>query len=918
MIQRAIICVLVLLWASVSHAAAVMPSTPFSVAFYYAAKPPLDELHAFDVVVVDPDAVKTSPDRYKTSHSALYAYVSVGEAEPGRSYYRQLEPVWFLADNPAWKSKVLDLANPAWQTFFLNRVIEPLWKAGYRGFFLDTLDSYQLVADKKRHPALTSGLVKVIRAIKQRHPEARLILNRGFEVLDQVKECAFAVAAESLFQTFDPKTGLYGEVPEQDRQWLLDRFAEVKRVGLPVISIDYVAPKDRDLARRTAARIAALGIIPWVTDKDLASLGVGSVEVLPRKILGLYDGSEGPDSIYTDLQRLAVMPLNYLGYQVELHDLRKPLPGGFLAGRYAGIVIWPNSDASGQSQSLLTWVSRQITDGMKVLFLDRFGVPPRQAAAALGLDYKNVDPSGEALAILHKSPLLGYEFPLVPAKDDMVPIRVTTGDALLTLGAHGRAFSDPVALMPWGGYALSPYLVVQPITDTARWVLDPFAFFPRALQLPVQPAPDVTTGNGVRFMFVHIDADGFESKVERPGGTLAVTELRRKILETYRIPTTFSVITSTLGDHGMNPQQAPLLQAEARKVFDLPWVEAGSHTFSHPFYWQDTEFAKRDYTVRYLSLPGYHFNLTQEIDGSANFINTRLLPAGKRVKLLQWSGDCTPGVDALAVVYRAGLGNINGGDTSITNAHKSLTLVAPLGVFKGKYFQVFAPNQNENVYTNDWTGPFYGYRRVIETFKLTDAPRRLKPINLYYHIYSATKEASRRALEEVYRWALAQQPHIIYTSDYVTKVLDFNRTVIARDGDGWLIRNNGDLRELRLPAAVGYPDLVRSRNVLGFHDHGDSRYIHLGPGGEAYLALTSRPPTTAWLAKAGGEVTAFARTAHGIRLALHNDVATGIAFGDAQGCRLVGQGGTLPSKFEAGLLTADIAAGSHSLELICP
>ena len=30
--------------------------------------------------------------------------------------------------------------------FFTNQVITPLWQQGYRGFFLDTLDSYQLVA----------------------------------------------------------------------------------------------------------------------------------------------------------------------------------------------------------------------------------------------------------------------------------------------------------------------------------------------------------------------------------------------------------------------------------------------------------------------------------------------------------------------------------------------------------------------------------------------------------------------------------------------------------------------------------------------------------------------------------------------------------------------------------------------------
>lgn len=912
--------ILVLFAAGVTEAPAVS-AEPFSVAFYYAEKPPLDELQAFDSVVVDPDTVGIQPEKYKSRHSELFAYVSVGEADPQRLFYKQIKPEWLLGDNPAWKSKLVDLANPAWRTFFLDQVVEPLWAAGYRGFFLDTLDSFLLVKDSKKHPALMAGLVEIIRTIKQRHPEARLILNRGFEVLDQVQDSAFAVAAESLFQKFDPATGVYGEVQEHDRQWLLGKFAQVQKAGLPVIAIDYVEPKHRELARKTAEKIKSLGFIPWVTDKDLASLGVGAVEVLPRKILGLYDGAEAPDQIYTALQRLAVMPLNYLGYTVQLHDMRKPLPDGILAGRYAGLVVWPNADNSGRAQGLAAWIQKQIQNGSKVVFLDRFGWPPREAAAELGLSYQAVATTPQKLVVLASDPLLGYELPVLPKADSFLPIRAAAGQkALLSIGVDKTPLSDPVALTAWGGYALAPFVALQALTDSYRWVLDPFAFFPRALQMPLQPAPDVTTENGTRLLLSHIDADGFESRVERPGGPLGATELREQILKKYRIPTAFSVITSALGDRGINPKQAPALQAEAREIFKLPWVEAASHTFSHPFYWQNTEVAKRNYTIPHLEIPGYRFNLQQEITGSADFINRHLLPPGKQVKLLQWSGDCTPGADALEVSYKANLLSINGGATTITESNNSITMVAPLGVDKGGWFQVFAPNQNENVYTNDWLGPFYGYRRVLETFRLTDLPRRLKPINIYHHVYSVTKTASRKALDDVYRWALAQKPYAIYTSEYVDKVLDFNRTVVAQDGDGWLIRNAGELRQLRLPVSAGFPNLQKSRNVLGFHDHGDSRYIHLGPGGEARLTLQQQQPGRPWLEAVGGAVTAFAFTPGGMRLTTNAYLPTELSFGGAaSGCRIIGSDrAELKANLAATVLTAEIPAGKQAVELICP
>ena len=59
-------------------------------------------------------------------------------------------------------------------------------------------------------------------------------------------------------------------------------------------------------------------------------------------------------------------------------------------------------------------------------------------------------------------------------------------------------------------------------------------------------------------------------------------------------------------------------------------------------------------------------DLTREIVGSSRYINERLAHQGKAVKILQWSGDTAPSAQALEIAYRAGLLNLNGGDTSIS------------------------------------------------------------------------------------------------------------------------------------------------------------------------------------------------------------------------------------------------------------
>ncbi len=890
---------------------------PFSVALYYAPNPPINELKVFDAVVVDPDS-GLAPEVYGAGPSSLFAYVSIGEADPNRNYTKQMDRKWFVCENKDWNSKVIDVSSPEWREFFLDKVVEPLWSAGYRGFFLDTMDSYQLSTDKSRLAAMEFGLAETVRAIKKRHPEARLILNRGFEIFPKIKDIVFAVAAESLYQNFSPATGQYSEVAPNDREWLTARLNEVKRAGVPVIAIDYVPPGKRDLARQTAEKIKALGFIPWVADKDLASLGVGSLEVMPRTVLGLYDGAEGNgDAFFTNLQRYAVMPLNYMGYTVKLHDLREPLPEGILEGRYAGVLVWPYSSRSGEKQGLKDWTLRRISEGVPIVFLDRFGVTfDAGYLSSLGLESVPAEKIVPPIKVIMKDQRIGFEQQPLPHADDFVPIKLTTGKSLLQLLSGNVIVSDAAAITAWGGYVLEPYVMAPLFGEQTAWVVNPLSFFKDALRLRDMPVPDVTTENGVRLLLSHVDGDGFESRAEWPGGRFAAEELRKHILERYRIPTTISLITSSFTKNGIKPLLAPQLENIARGILALSNVEGASHSFSHPFRWKPDQTETGTQVWPAVKIPGYSFNLKDEIAGSLDYINLNLMPPGKKARIFQWTGNCVPGEEAVRMTYEAGALNINGGNTLITGSNRSISSVAPLGIPRGDFFQVFAPNQNENVYTNLWTGPFYGYKRVLETFRLTDLPIRFKPVDIYYHFYSATKEASLHALKQVHDWAIGQRLFAIYTSEYIEKVLDFNRTVIAWDGSGWLIRNNGQMRQIRIPRTLGYPDLQNSNKVAGFNDHGDSRYLHLLPGGEARVQLEKLSPAEPYLASAGGFLDYLERGNNSLKLGLHGYTPFRIHIGNAKGCRF-SKGIKAVTSGNINELVAELPEGKHAFTVDC-
>lgn len=406
-----------------------------NIAWFYGDKPPVAQLRAFDAVVVEPDH-GFDPSRARTPATQWFAYVSVGEVAPGRRWYQALPKAWLAGSNAAWASRVIDQSQPQWPDFYVDHVIAPLWDKGYRGFFLDTLDSYQLVAkDAAARAAQEAGMIRVIRAIKARYPEAKLIFNRGFEILPQVHDLVYAVAFESLYRSWDQGSKQYREVNDADRAWLMGQARRIRdEYRLPVISIDYCPPADRACARETARRIEAQGLIPYVTDPALSTIGVGRIEVLPRKVLILQDRAPNTDIDTSEGVRFLAMPLNFLGYDVEYADLGQPLPAEVPPDRYAGVVVWINSGPVRQVAALSSWVRQRIHDGVRIAFMNELGLPADGSLTdMLGLQLVRGHATGP-LSVVSQDRIVGFEMAPRPDRRAAQPIRVgADGQSLLRL-----------------------------------------------------------------------------------------------------------------------------------------------------------------------------------------------------------------------------------------------------------------------------------------------------------------------------------------------------------------------------------------------------------------------------------------------------------------------------------------------------
>lgn len=887
---------------------------PSSVAFWYAERPPLAELSQFDWVALEAAHLKPADVGYlKEQGSTPFAYLSVGEFDGDAAAIADsgLARGKSAVRNQAWNSQVMDLAAPSWRAYLLKRAAE-LRKQGYAGLFLDTLDSFQLQAEERRE-GQRRALASFLAQLHRQEPGLKLFFNRGFEVLPELPGVASAVAVESIHAGWDAAAGQYREVPQEDRDWLKGHLDALRAQGMPIVAIDYLPPERRDEARTLAARLRSEGYVPFVSTPALDYLGGErrrGATAAHRAALRSARGRPDPEPRSRLPRRPARIPR--LSGRLPAH---RPAAARTSAERSLrrGGDLDDQWTAAGQRRlrQLDRCTSRRKGAG---------GVPRRPAyrerrpVAAPGYSPTVAETQGQAE---HRDPRPGAAWFLRSAAGDPDPrpagahrTRSGAGDP----GAQAQGRRQGVRAggdRRLGGFALAPY-VLEEGSEHRRWILDPFAFLRKALRLVPLPSPDATTENGRRIATVHIDGDGFVSRAEVPGSPYAGQQVLEDFIKPYPFLTSVSVIEGEVGPKGMYPHLARELEPIARRIFADDKVEVASHTFSHPFFWQP-QLAEQgeNFEAQYgykMAIPGYDkVDFVREVIGARDYIEQRLTTPRKPVKMIFWSGDALPDAATIKLAYDAGLMNVNGGNTALTRAFPSLTGLYPLIRPTRGGVQYYAPIINENVYTNLWQGPYYGFRGVIDTFALTDSPRRLRGLHLYYHFYSGTKPASIRTMHQIYAAMQAEHPLSLWMSDYIPRLEGLHRASLAKRADGsWQLRGFAALRTLRLDPALGWPDLGRSTGVAGVRDLPQGRYVHLSAANARLVLRDSRDPRPAleeanlplkhWRYRDDGRVE-FAFAGHlPLRLVVR-------AAGD---CRLSAAGKAFPGKAGNGLWTFEL------------
>lgn len=654
----------------------------------------------------------------------------------------------------------------------------------------------------------------------------------------------------------------------------------------------------RDTAR-PAVQIAA-----WLAATLLALLASAAARaetLVPRTVIALYDGGEGRSYHFTRLHRAAEMPLNHLGLVVIPHDVSRGLPPPELMRGARGVITWFSSAPIRDPQAYLAWLDEQMNEGLRVVMIGDIGFSLSSLSALavrrrfervmsrIGIEWQ-----GEWVSLTYgarivaKEPAM-VEFERVYPKVLQPYLRASAAGrdarAFLSIARQGQGDEDDLVVVgPAGGYIASGYaaLLRDDPPFVRAWYVNPFQFFRAAFATDDVPKLDTTTLSGRRIYYSHIDGDAWHNVVSlelyRDRRAVSAEVVFEQIVQKYRdLPVTVAPISADLDVTWYGNEEA---RALARRIFAMPNVEAGSHTHSHPFAWMffrnPDPRREAPYLPRYPQRPGKSlaesvwdggasaqpsgravepidgvyerprsyavkpFDIGQEIEGSARIIQD-LLPAGRRVEVMQWSGDTTPWAGVLAQTRKAGMRNINGGDPRMDGLFDSYAWVSPVARHVDGEWQIYSSGANENIYTDNWRRRFYAFRYLIDSLRNMETPVRIKPINLYYHFYSAEREEGLSSLLAILDYVRTQNVAPVATSRFAAIADGFLTGRLWQIGERqWRVENRGALQTVRFDrASMLAVDFARSRGIVGQTHFQGSLYVALDATvDEPVVALT--------------------------------------------------------------------------------
>ncbi len=312
---RYIAILLLLKFSYLATTAAAQSSDEIRTWAYWLQDIDLDQLAAssYDLVVIDYSADGSQSEAFsseqitalKATGKTVLAYLSIGEAEEGRFYFKsswtqngrktRSAPSWLSYPNPDFPDNFkVRFWDRSWQKIIFGRAsgnnqsyLDRIISAGFDGVYLDIIDAFEdrklskvLLPNGKRRGIRknAAGMVRFVLALsqyaRQRDSDFQVYPQNGAAIIDNISSTLRQSYLNTINGIGAEDSFYFGEDdqdnpldPQNEIITLLDTYLAA---GKRVLAIDYLLDPDKISNFQTLACTHAF--IPQVSNRDLDTL----------------------------------------------------------------------------------------------------------------------------------------------------------------------------------------------------------------------------------------------------------------------------------------------------------------------------------------------------------------------------------------------------------------------------------------------------------------------------------------------------------------------------------------------------------------------------------------------------------------------------------------------------------------------
>ena len=235
---------------------------------------------AADVAVIDWEHVgnRATVERLKAKpgggRRVVLSYLSIGEAESWRSYYRSCcagkSPAWLTGRTQGWSGNyVVKFWDPGWKAIVKARLAQII-AAGFDGVYLDRVDTWE--AFKGQGINARAEMIRLVQELSAAARSARpgfvILVQNGEELLP---DAGYLAAIDGIAKE-DLLYGVHHTSARNDSGTIAESVRLLKRAqarGKAILVVEYLGSSDQ--IGRARSELKGLGFVPCFAQRSLSS-----------------------------------------------------------------------------------------------------------------------------------------------------------------------------------------------------------------------------------------------------------------------------------------------------------------------------------------------------------------------------------------------------------------------------------------------------------------------------------------------------------------------------------------------------------------------------------------------------------------------------------------------------------------------